>query len=117
MFVLPVFAILLLLLLVFLLLLRLDAVALLELAEAEGVGHESLVGCLFLLLDGEKGILADLGSSVAQGIRVLRRNEVLVGSTNLSYLSETQNPSLITNRTHLLILFRRQYLVDPLLAQ
>ena len=88
MLVLPVFVlVLLLLLLVFLILLHLDASALLELSEAKGVRHESLVCRLLLLLDSEKGILTNLRGGVAKSVGVLRGNEVLVGSTNLCTLS------------------------------
>jgi hypothetical protein len=43
----------LLILLVLFILFRLDPVALLHFAEAQRIGHQCLVGCLFLLFDSE----------------------------------------------------------------
>ena len=73
----------LLLLLVFLFLLRLDAVTLLQFAKTKRVGHEGLVCCLLLLLDGEKRIFADFRRSVAHRVGILGSDKVLMGSTDL----------------------------------
>lgn len=70
-------------LLVFLVLLRLDAVALLHLAQAQGVRLEGLQRGGLLLLDREERIFADFSSRVARVICVLDCDEVLVRGTEL----------------------------------
>ena len=70
-------------LLVFLVLLRLDAVALLHLAQAQGVRLEGLQRGGLLLLDREERIFADFSSRVARVIGVLDCDEVLVRGTEL----------------------------------
>lgn len=66
-----------------LVLLHLDTVPLLKLLQSQRVGHEGLVGSLFLLFDGEQGVFTDLGGGISRSVRKLRGNEVLVRSTNL----------------------------------
>ena len=78
---------LLLLLLVFLVLLNLDTSLLLQLPQAKRVGQVGLVRSLFLLLDGEKRVLADLCSQIASSVGILCCDEVLVRSSNLQSIS------------------------------
>lgn len=84
MLVLPV---LLLLFLLFLLFLRLDSISLLHLSQAKRIGHEGLICGLLLLFDGEKRVFANLGRNVTSGICVLRRNKILMRSSNLRLVS------------------------------
>lgn len=83
MLVLPMLVFLLALLLILLVFLRLDPIALLHLAEAQRVAHESLVCGLLLLLDSQQRVFPNLRCCVPHGICILRRNEVLVRSTEL----------------------------------
>ena len=66
-----------------LVLLWFDAVALLHLAQTERIGHEGFVCRLFLLLDSEQRVFADLCSNVPDIVGILNGNEVLVSSTRL----------------------------------
>ena len=66
------------LLLILLVFLRLDTVLLLELLEPQRVGHQSLVGSLFLLFDGKQRIFSDFGSGISGSICELRGDKVLV---------------------------------------
>jgi hypothetical protein len=66
-----------------LLLRRLDAVALLQFAEAQRVGHERLVGSSLLLFDSQERVLAYFSCNVTRCIRILNGDEVLVRGTDL----------------------------------
>lgn len=66
------------LLLILLVFLRLDTVLFLELLEPQWVGHQSLVGSLFLLLDGEQRVFSNFGSGISRSICELRGDKVLV---------------------------------------
>ena len=88
MFVLPMFLLLLLLLLSFL---RLNPISLLHLAESKRVGHQGLIRSLFLLLDGEQGVVTNFGRGISSGIRILCGDEILVGSSNLAVRNEYGN--------------------------
>lgn len=49
-----------------------------QLATSDRVVHHCLVSGLFLALDGQQGIIADLGCRVARAVGILQRNETLL---------------------------------------
>lgn len=73
----------LLVLLMLLVALALDPVLFLHLSKAKRVRHQSFVGGLLLLFDGEQRVISNFGCGISHGVCVLYSDEVLVGSTNL----------------------------------
>lgn len=104
------------LLLLLLTFLWLNAISFLKFTKTKGIGHQCLVGSLFLLLHHKQRILANFRGDISDSVGILDGDETLVRSSQLDNTSGLKNVR-IREETYLCVVIRGQDFVHSLLSK